>query len=388
MESTSPTVKSERGDAVWGKLPDALTENILARLPIPILAQSRLVCKNWNSIILSDALTELRSQNNPVETWFLISWKPQKSIVVYDPSSRHWHEMPAHSLIAGDSQILGTAGGLLFVVSYFKCSSGGTDSEGHWYYEDFQFTVCNPLTGSWRKISCNNSVLDIYIVGMTYNHQSNSYIILLCGSSARGKQYLATEVYESSTDCWTDGDDFILPESETHFEFVQREAVCVDGFFFCLLNDTVHAYDLQRGKWTPLPAKVPPTDAFISLLGCCSGLLMVTELAPLQLSPGDASLPFRIWELEQSTMKWVEKQMAPPSLSNTFFDPGWHEDYYVFGQGEWLCLWTLEEDFRAFAYDCSRKQWHQLPRSHLLEGLDWLDNLCGMPFEPSFKARV
>ncbi|XP_077213400.1 F-box/kelch-repeat protein At5g15710-like [Tasmannia lanceolata] len=362
----------------WYRLPEEITEKILAFLPIPSIFLCRSVCKHWNSLLKSDSFLELWRTISPQNLWFLI-YHTRHTIAAFSPSSHQWNNLPLFDRCSLDSSqvlLLASSGGLLC----FRNRNSDYPT----------LIICNPVTSSHRILPEMPQIRYIDIVGMVADKPSGSYRILVTGTSEPACSESITEVYDSRTGEWAhhcrSGQEFLQFWYEVH-------AIWHAGFFYCLgtpvntsLGYRLIAYDLEKRNWVDLNVRMPPGDLRCPSLVICKGrLLLAGKIVEDYLIKSIC-----IWELRWESLRWVKVGSMPDDILRKIHSP--HSILIQCqGHGDLLCFST-HRGWQSIIYNLLDQSWKWLPENEICGRSQFQamgrNNLVGLPYEPSLSARV
>ncbi|GLJ53795.1 hypothetical protein SUGI_1148100 [Cryptomeria japonica] len=287
------------GRNAWYNLPEEVVEMVFAYLPISEVFKLRLVCKQWKSILTSKSFMELWTNLSPPNPWFLV-YHSSDVLSAYDPCYSTWTNMPVYERCVLDSRqvlLMASAGGLLC----FRNRNA----------EYPTLIVCNPLTKTHKVLPEMLHIRYIDIVGMVADKTTNSYKILVTGTSESSTDESITEVYDSRLGRW-------IYHCNSKQEFLQFwyevHAIWLEGFFYCLAMPVTAAqgyrllrYNMEARKWDDLDVKMPSHDIRCpSLLICRGRLLLAAKIVE------DYSIrSICIWELKMDCLQWVRIDVMP-----------------------------------------------------------------------------
>nr|DAD39580.1 TPA_asm: hypothetical protein HUJ06_013903 [Nelumbo nucifera] len=354
----------------FSRLPEELTERILAHLPISAVFRCRCVCKQWNSLLTSNSFLDLWGKFSPRDVWFLV-YHTRHMVAAYSPRSGLWNNLPLYDRCSLDSSqvlLLASSGGLLC----FRNRNSDYPT----------LIVCNPVTSSHRVLPDMLQIQYIDIVGMVADGITNSYKILVTGTPEPDSNESITEVYDSRTQRWEH-------HCRSQLEFLQFwyevHAIWHDGFFYCLatpLNTSqgyrLIAYDMGKREWTDLNVKMPAGDLRCpSLLICRGKLLLAGKIVEDYLIRSVC-----IWELNMESMRWVKVEEMPDEVLKKIHSP--HSVLIQCqGHGDLVCFST-HRGWQSIIYNLAERTWHWLPENDVCvrskSQAMGRNNLVGLPF--------
>eukprot|EP00249_Psilotum_nudum_P024104 c29092_g1_i8 orf=2647-3723(+) len=324
----------------WDKLPQELAERVLACLPVASVFQCRSVCKKWMSILTSSSFLDL------------------------------WAKV----------LLMASSGGLLCFRSRNT--------------EFTTLTVCNPVTKTFRVLPDMLQIRYIDILGMVADRNSNSYKILVTGTTESSVGYSITELYDSSTESWV---HHCHSERDCLQFWYEVHAIWCEGFFYCLTMMPISstqgyrllAYDMQQKDWFDLSVKIPSNNLRCPSLLACQGRLLLTGKIVVENTIKSVC----IWELDRISLKWKEIDSMPAFILNKIHVPHFLV-IQCFGNSDLICF-SRYRGSQSVMYDLSRKTWHWIPDNNVCKERKAQDttaldrnNLVGMSFEPSLASKV
>lgn len=362
----------------WGQLPEHLTENILAQLPVLSILRLRSVCKRWNALTSNPAFLQnysrAETRRSPSPAVFLLyADQPRQSYPVYDPAANAWHLLPQtlNSSPRGNSPstfvVLAAAGGLLCLMDTLSEPEEGL----------LNLYVSNPITKARRRLPSTiwMPLSKPYVVGMVADSTTNTYKILV----ARNGDDLKLQVYDSVTDSW-----------QMTGSVLRRLALLVgtaytQGVLYCLAYGavtSVSAYHVDRGLLEDVRAPMPSHLAWPQLFISRGHLMMVGAIALWGILRSIC-----VWQLDALQMEWVEVLKVPegllPGLSRGG-DAGAHNLFVA--DGDYICFVSYRVK-KMLMCNVHKKSWWWLPLCPFDTG-DNAPNLSGFPLRPSLVASV
>lgn len=214
------------------------------------------------------------------------------------------------------------------------------------------------------------------LVGMVVDPTTRAYKIVVAGDYYEDN--VRTEVYDSTSNTWR-----ITGNHLPIANYTLRNAFC-NGFHFWVTRDPygVIAFNMQHGVWSVVRAPMPSFLTSPHLVGCQRRLLMVGGLKKHAIPKN-----IRIWELEQSTMNWVEVVRMPHTLCKRFLKDSRNGDFMCVGHNNLICL-TSYKCPHALIYDFSKRSWRWVPSCPLLTDIEDYRSTIGFPFSPRLDAPV
>lgn len=214
------------------------------------------------------------------------------------------------------------------------------------------------------------------LVGMVVDPVTRAYKIVVAGDYYEDN--VRTEVYDSLSNCWR-----ITGNHLPIANYTLRNAFC-NGFHFWVTRDPygVIAFNMQHGVWSVVRAPMPSFLTSPHLVGCQRRLLMVGGLKKHAIPKN-----IRIWELEQSTMNWVEVVRMPHTLCKRFLKDSRNGDFMCVGHNDLICL-TSYKCPHALVYDFIKRSWRWVPSCPLLTDIEDYRSTIGFPFSPRLDSPV
>ncbi|CAK9201959.1 unnamed protein product [Sphagnum jensenii] len=240
---------------LWETLPQELEDKVLANLSLQDLYRTRTVSKSFNQAIhrgtfrharrLQQLLTtsstastatrathDLTSEGSFSPIFFFANELGTWEWSGYDLNLHEWRKLPTLSacrlhLPSPDRRAL---------KNFFVSGSDGLlcINVANPFESPFEkLIVCNPLTQSTVELPPLNFRRHPVLMHVVVNHATNSFMILVAGSSCMGSEHLCrkTEVYDSLTSSWEvvadlPGPEFALNEYQV--------GVNSDGIVYCI----------------------------------------------------------------------------------------------------------------------------------------------------------
>ncbi|KAG2265314.1 hypothetical protein Bca52824_072393 [Brassica carinata] len=182
-------------------LPDELSIQILARLPIICYSNVRLVSRRWRSAVSTSELFTLRKELGRTEEWLYVLTKGQDdklSWYALDPVSTRWQRLPPMPVIVSESEqtpfcgcAVGSVNGCLYVLGGISRSKTVSSV---WRFD--------PVLNSWSEVSSmlanraysKTGVLDkkLYVVGGVESRRGSLFPLQ------------TAEVYDPDTGVWSE----------------------------------------------------------------------------------------------------------------------------------------------------------------------------------------
>eukprot|EP00249_Psilotum_nudum_P024099 c29092_g1_i3 orf=2647-3849(+) len=366
----------------WDKLPQELAERVLACLPVASVFQCRSVCKKWMSILTSSSFLDLWAKVSPQVSWFLV-YNNSHGFAAFSPATNRWNNIPIFARCSLDPRqvlLMASSGGLLCFRSRNT--------------EFTTLTVCNPVTKTFRVLPDMLQIRYIDILGMVADRNSNSYKILVTGTTESSVGYSITELYDSSTESWV---HHCHSERDCLQFWYEVHAIWCEGFFYCLTMMPISstqgyrllAYDMQQKDWFDLSVKIPSNNLRCPSLLACQGRLLLTGKIVVENTIKSVC----IWELDRISLKWKEIDSMPAFILNKIHVPHFLV-IQCFGNSDLICF-SRYRGSQSVMYDLSRKTWHWIPDNNVCKERKAQDttaldrnNLVGMSFEPSLASKV
>ncbi|KAH7423487.1 hypothetical protein KP509_12G057600 [Ceratopteris richardii] len=383
-------------ESIWANLPEHLLEQIIIRLPIASLLRCRCLSKKWLSFISSLPVSFQRHRHRhlplqiPRPPWFLmfVNHSYQEGFA-FDPATASWYciSLPSFSVNGDERHIpVASAGGLIC----FTSSLEGRKT----------FTVCNPITRSWRRLpsmlnppafleTVGMVIVGSYGAGVAANgspgppHQRTLYNVVVAGNHEISDETIFTEVFDSGT-LWQatsrmpGGADPML------------SGVACNGalYSWCCEPDGLLSYDLKNHSWTLLPTSTPHSTLVSNAIISWHGRLFMLG----GLNENQVTSTISVWELvcapHSKDTRWVVFDTMPPALlhellgGRTFFMCVGCEGMVL------LHLGACSENMPMLLYDIDKKSWQKLPlcpslEEHqgdgLLDGIAFIPEMCATP---------
>ncbi|XP_073391181.1 F-box/kelch-repeat protein At5g15710 isoform X3 [Physcomitrium patens] len=145
-------IMSDEPCPMWNKLSSELQDRVLAFLPVLALVNLRTVCKRWATLPSSQSFKILCMLVSPQPSYLLVCRRAHTFCAAYDQSLNLWYDLnlrfldqmclPYLECPNGEvyHSVEAASGGLFFIWSH--------KSDG----EPSLYSVCNPVTRTWRKL--------------------------------------------------------------------------------------------------------------------------------------------------------------------------------------------------------------------------------------------
>ncbi|KAG0556682.1 hypothetical protein KC19_11G071600 [Ceratodon purpureus] len=330
---------------VWTSLPKDLVEKVFAFLPLHSLFQARCVCKCWKNVGFSNNLVKLRAEAPDSPPYFpvYLSKEVDRRWCAYDHVQNKWLHLPPLTFLPKEAKhILAGDGGLL-------CLSESPSSALNF--------VCNPVTGTFKKVPSLSQDYEPGITHMVVNGKSHGFKMIVTLT-----HYLeSTHVFESRQNSWQATS--CLPP---HFLlWGRRSSAFCKGFLYCVALEIggmnmegLIAYDVKSGVWTEvheLPRGMRDDPYVLS----CGGRVLVVAA---QKNTNGRLTSIRIVEFEPVSKRFLEVTEMPQNVMLDVFKcrGGWKPVAY----GDRICV-ASKKTLSVAVYDMVRRSWHELPRCPL-----------------------
>ncbi|XP_031287036.1 F-box only protein 13-like [Pistacia vera] len=379
-----------------------LLERVLSWLPTSTFFRLSSVCKRWKSVADSSSFKVACSQIPSRDPWFLMVDRHLNHSVVFDSAEKGWKGLKHPPLLQqkskSDCMPVAASGGLVC----FRNASGN-------------FIVCNPVTGSCRKLppldlAPENQSLHAIVMDQCSQYDSSYKLVLVFGELPK----LSFKVYNSSGNCWeeeislsrkvdetmeiesNDDDDddavyFLSKAGNVVATNMQRSPskeyssviTCKDGeeiAYFLSSSGVIVACNLTRKSFSEYPRLLPVFSEYSIDVVQCRGEMLVVLLSEFLES---ASL--RVWRFDQDKGSWHQIAAMPPAMSHEFY--GKKVDINCVGAGDqiFICL-NSAEHFSYVLCDLVTSEWVDLPRCYM-DG-EAVEFMSAFSFEPRIEASV
>ncbi|XP_073391184.1 F-box/kelch-repeat protein At5g15710 isoform X5 [Physcomitrium patens] len=246
-------IMSDEPCPMWNKLSSELQDRVLAFLPVLALVNLRTVCKRWATLPSSQSFKILCMLVSPQPSYLLVCRRAHTFCAAYDQSLNLWYDLnlrfldqmclPYLECPNGEvyHSVEAASGGLFFIWSH--------KSDG----EPSLYSVCNPVTRTWRKLPSLPYHIVPLAVAMVTDRLTWKYKIFVAADSSPETLLspMAMQVYDSSTRCWQR-----LRLMPPHLDIVWSSAICneiMNGIAF--KNGVVRTllYDVNQrtANWLP-----------------------------------------------------------------------------------------------------------------------------------------
>ncbi|KAH9533480.1 hypothetical protein CY35_18G054900 [Sphagnum magellanicum] len=298
LEISSAAMNASSTSVVlWDLLPQELEDKVLANLSLQELFKVRSVCKSFNQAIHRETFRHARrdafkaasssssathqSRTTPIHVsegsfgplvFFANAALGKWEWSGYDLELQQWRKLPTLSnsclhLPPPDRRSLKNffiAGGDGLLCMNVANPLDSPNFE--------KLIVCNPLTQSTLELPPLHFRRHPVLIHMMVNHATNSFMILVAGSSSIGSQHLCrkTEVYDSLTSSWEvvsdlPGPDFGLNEYQV--------GVNANGIIYCVALVSDEAAVTVPADNHAATSHDTSTSNITTAAHCCKGLL-------------------------------------------------------------------------------------------------------------------
>ncbi|MCO5610457.1 hypothetical protein L7F22_064695 [Adiantum nelumboides] len=385
MESCKNTPESS-----LSSLPEDITINILARLPLIHLQRARTVCTAWNRLAADPAFARFSASQSctsislPGFALFVSNESTSELFYLDLNDACKWRSIPLAFLpnFGASLKLLASSGGLLLL---------GTLSG--------DLLVANAVTRHWQELPPTETICDSFYTALMVDSSAGNFTVVVAESELRS--CAATEIFESKTGRWRAG---IKPSRAGRWKRVASslstpwyygsvpvfcKPVYCCGAFYHLTWDPekmVSELDVRTGVWRcekgqgAVPGAVPwgvmENKGKIVMLEMSyskqprDAIVASTKLA----HSSEATLS--LWELQPRQLQWVCTRRIPSPPKSEFHVDKWQQ--FAFGNGflctTFLVLGTVvtfgsqSDPQRGMIYDCVRDTWLTMPD---LPGTPW-----------------
>lgn len=256
--------------SIWSMLPEEILELVLQRVPFLVLVKFRLICKQWNSVIMSSEFSQAcRKPNSPKCVPILVANDLMESdrwrINAFNTNTNTWLSYSL-SFLENASQ----KGPL-----HLTASSGGlmcfeTDDRQN-------IIVCNPITRRWRHVQlpkatgsgsagdpcccqdCQDGDFRRTVTGIIVDQQTGSYKLIIASLVKCPESERRTMIYNSTTCSWSTGAK--VPQGK---RFVNPSGFTCGGNLYCIVKISryleertciwkVLKYEVEKDMWCEAP---------------------------------------------------------------------------------------------------------------------------------------
>ncbi|GLJ15271.1 hypothetical protein SUGI_0249850 [Cryptomeria japonica] len=389
MERGSKKLKHEIVTAVEeeqrgiSKLPQYIKELVFTNLSFDSICRSRIVCKEWNSILSSESFLFSLPTQNP---WLLICGKKKNGnwyCMAYCFSAQKWMTLPLSFLPKqkrGQFRYLLNAGkGLLLFREIPTAFSNPLKR------------FCNPFMRSYAEVEID---LTNKYIGIVEGENKEPYLVVWSDYKR-----FSFQIYHYFQDSWRIKYQF-AGETESHI--ILDEMVECNGILFWRvvwresLSSSVIGYKIQdEGFISPITVAPLPPEMFETFSVRVAFMLQPLHFLSM-ISYGSSVLvvgifkesPARIviWELfqdEENELVWKWKEFAripPQSLPQSLDEQLEHME--CVGVGDYLCFSNRlgeDESGKVFAYNLRQRFWQ------CLEYDKWMMMKRIVSFEPKLS---
>jgi len=360
------------------ELVEHLKEDILAWLPLDCLCRSRLVCKQWNTLVSSTRFITTKWAEAPPNRmpWLVVhNGKPKMpSGFVYSFFTRAWKKTSCVSVsfLLQDHEKVdsvhcegSTAG--LFLVNTFSVSripNGISISS--------DFIVCNPLTRAAKRLPHMTSIFSPSARGIMCDTQETYKVVTVGQPCPLGPEIV--EIYDSNEKSWR-----IVGQVQKDVRVRDMRMVFCSGSFYCLTDISggrgIMGFSIREGTfvYAPLP-EIADKEMKYHLL--VYGLRIL--VAGVLVEGGQPIEEVFIWEFEKKeevvssspSSSWKEIARMPLSMCkvlNRTFPGSWGLFFRCIGVGDYALIVYQAVDveegdvLEMLVYSFSQNSWSLLP---------------------------
>ena len=262
MKERTPEVE----ECIWDSAPDDIRVLILRKLKYEDISRARIVSRGMKELIKSTPFRNSVPELGFLTSLFLYTKNGALQWSGFDINLQKWRSLPTLE------RLLPSPGPNYLFKEYLVATGCGLLCANISKSVDHEkIVVCNPMTQTFRHLPPLNSRRNPVLMHILVDLTTNSYKVIVAGSSGMTQGHLSkeTEVFDSRTSTWTRTGD--LPGPEFGLNEYQT-GVCVNGKLYCVafLEDGsskgVVAYDVKEGKWLtdwkcPLPCPGSPANS-------------------------------------------------------------------------------------------------------------------------------
>ncbi|XP_024379963.1 F-box/kelch-repeat protein At5g15710 isoform X1 [Physcomitrium patens] len=299
-------IMSDEPCPMWNKLSSELQDRVLAFLPVLALVNLRTVCKRWATLPSSQSFKILCMLVSPQPSYLLVCRRAHTFCAAYDQSLNLWYDLnlrfldqmclPYLECPNGEvyHSVEAASGGLFFIWSH--------KSDG----EPSLYSVCNPVTRTWRKLPSLPYHIVPLAVAMVTDRLTWKYKIFVAADSSPETLLspMAMQVYDSSTRCWQR-----LRLMPPHLDIVWSSAICNEIMYVLSFDPCdLWSYDLNRDLWNKVDIQVPYSLSMTLLVNCGETLYLVGEVR------GHTPRCISIWQFNMTARTCSEISQIPHPL--------------------------------------------------------------------------
>jgi hypothetical protein len=181
-------------------LPDVLSLQCLARLPLSQHHSLQLVCKAWHAVVRSPELFRFRKELRTQEEWLCVcGHTPEKVWQAYDPLANRWSLLPVLPTPIANLAGYGAVGcnGKLYVIGGTSDFVDPATGEREPLRPSLDSWVFDPVVWKWSAIAPMQTPR-LHFACMSHEGK----IVVAGGWDAREKPVLQAEVYNPELNKW------------------------------------------------------------------------------------------------------------------------------------------------------------------------------------------
>ncbi|KAG6508935.1 F-box only protein 13-like isoform X1 [Zingiber officinale] len=376
-----------------------LLERVLSWLPASSFMRLRTVCKRWNSIAKSRTFQAACAHIPSRSPWFLMVDQELDQSIVYDAAEGDWKALNP------PIQFLDRRKGKPIPVA----ASGATVC---YQTVDGDLEVCNPVTGSCRKLPHlrqSTKACSVRAIAMhsTPSSSSSYKVVVVSGEftslafrvfdSMRGlwdnEVKLVHETKNSAMSCTVGGEvfyflskagDVVATGMQRSLSKQYSSVLTIENgeeiVYFISPSATVAACNLAQKAFYEYPRLLPIYSEYSIDVVECNGEMLVVLLSEFL---DTASL--RVWRFSKEDVSWRQVATMPPAMAHEFY--GKKLDINCCGHGSMILMCFHSDGFsRCVMFRMEANEWVELPECFVYDCAK--EFMSAFSFEPRMEVVV
>lgn len=376
-----------------------ILERVLSWLPASSFLRLRTVCKRWNSIGKSRTFQVACAHIPSRSPWFLMVDQELEQSIVYDASEGNW------KALSPPIRLRDRRKGKSIPVA----ASGATVC---YQTVDGNLEVCNPVTGSCRKLphlQQATKACPVHAIAMhsTPSSSSSYKVVLVSGEFSS----LAFRVFDSAKGLW-DNEVKLVHDTKNSlmscmvggevFYFLSKTGDVVatkmqrspskqyssiltvengeEIVYFISHSGTVVACNLGQKAFYEYPRLLPIYLEYSIDVVECNGEMLVVLLSEFL---DTASL--RVWRFSKEDVSWQQVATMPPAMAHEFY--GKKLDINCCGHGSMILMCFHSNEFSSCVmFQMEADEWVELPKCFVYGCAK--EFMSAFSFEPRLEVVV
>ncbi|GLJ46914.1 hypothetical protein SUGI_0989870 [Cryptomeria japonica] len=335
--------EEETEQRALSELPRHIKKCIFEQLSLQSISRSRLVCREWNSILSSRSFVKSLPKYNP---WLLLCAQNMKYCMAYCFSTHKWRKISFPFLPTPIRKNL----------SNYIFSSAEL---GLLLLKSPDLYVCDPLTKLYAKIE-----IDMVgtVIGIVQGENGESYLVAKMGYFYEFEKF-PLRIYHYYQNSW-----------RIKFEFSEKRhclinpytiVACNGVLFFGAQCPIIVGYNIRDASIRPVRIAALPRHIVEAALGipiCVYGLSVLLVVMVKDQLKGLTLIILEFFQDDKDELLWQWREFATMPLTSLphYFKRGYRECVVV---GDYLCFISPKGTFiEGAAYNLKDGMWQCLPQ--------------------------